>query len=295
MDSNDAPVSLTPASDPRPNDRRVFSPKRFCWTEKDWPNTVDQGEVTANRNGTLYTPGQQAVLRDTMGMLRMHFDAPSPEEFKTMNPGEQGQIVKKFLGTKSLGIFIRNMNAASQIRVSVDSANNVGPMIPSLQSANSVPPPISRTRLQDIWLQRIAAHGNAATGVHSAGKFNTFLETRNWDARVLADQVSSQPLSTTESFTTVDGGGTSPSKHLDVSGDQFFQLLNDYYQSAPADNNGPGDGPIGLRQRASARSRAAEGNQRPDGLGGMARENSDLRVCYYHLVFINISSITWSL
>lgn len=217
-----------------------------------------------------------------MDMLRTYSDGPSIGEFGAMDPGEQRQIVQKFLGTKSLGIFIRNMNAASQVRVSANSAENrnsvhgVGPMASS-PSVNAVPPFVSRTRLQDIWLQRTAAQANTASsaaGVSPVGKFNAFFETRNWDARVLSDQASHQ-LPSSESFTsstTVDGSSASPSKHLEISGDQFFQLLNDYYESVPATYNCDSD-------NGSAEGRASDGSQKPDGLERMARENSDLRVC----------------
>lgn len=200
-----------------------------------------------------------------------------------MDPGEQRQVVKEFLGTKSLGIFIRNMNSASQVRVSANSAENrnyvhgVGPMASS-PSINAVPPFVSRTRLQDIWLQRTAAQANTASSaaaVSPVGKFNTFFETRNWDARVLSDQASHQLLSSSELFTnstTVDGNSTSPSKYLEISGDQFFQLLNNYYESVPATYNCDSDNGL-------AESRASDGSQKPDGLERMARENSDLRVC----------------
>lgn len=230
-----------------------------------------------------------------MDMLRTHPDSPSIGEFGAMDPGEQGRIVKKFLGTKSLGIFTRNMNAASHVRISANPAENqnsvhgVGPMASS-SSVNAAPPFVSRTRLQDIWLQRTTVQANtaaSATGVSPTGKFNAFFETRNWDARVLADQASNQPLSTSESSTnstTIDGSGTSPSKHLEISGDQFFQLLNDYYESVPATYHCDSD-------NGSAEGGALEGSQKPDGLERMARENSDLRVCCYYPIFTNIVSI----
>lgn len=199
-----------------------------------------------------------------------------------MDPGEQRQVVKKFLGTKSLGIFIRNMNAASQVCVSASSTENrnsvhgVGPMVSS-PSINAAPPFVSRTRLQDIWLQRTTAQANTApstTGVSPVGKFNAFFETRNWDAQVLSDQASHQLPSSefSTNSTTVDGSSTSPSKHLEISGDQFFQLLNDYYESVPATCGCGSDS-------GSAEGRASDGSQKPDGLERMARENSDLRVC----------------
>lgn len=220
--------------------------------------------MTTNRNGAPYTVGQQGVLRDTMDMLKMHPDTPSAEEFGTMDPGEQGRTIKKFLGPKSLGIFIRNMNAASL-------ADSAGLM------ASGFSPAISRTRLQDIWLQRIAA-GAGAARAHPGG-FKRFLETRN-----RAGQGSSRPLSAAESSTNPTTAGTSASAHLDVSEDQFFQLLNDYYQSVPAGGGDPGDVPGDSRQRVPAEGRASEGSKKPVGQDGMARENTDLRVCCCRLI-----------
>ncbi|KAL0635267.1 hypothetical protein Q9L58_005752 [Maublancomyces gigas] len=237
-----APVSLTPASDPKPNDDRVFSPKRAFWTKEDWQTRVSHGEVTTNRNGIPYTVGQQGVLRDTMDMLKMHPDTPSAEEFGSMGPGEQGRTIKKFLGAKSLRIFIRNMNVAS-------SANSAELM------ASGFSPAVSRTRLQDIWLQRIAA-GAGAARAHPEG-FKGFLETRNRAGQAS----SSRPLFTEGSSTNP----TSASAHLDVSEDQFFQLLNDYYRSSPANSGDPGDAPGDSRQH------------------GMARENTDLRAMVHQL------------
>lgn len=173
-----------------------------------------------------------------MDMLKMHPDTPSAEEFGSMGPGEQGRTIKKFLGAKSLRIFIRNMNVAS-------SANSAELM------ASGFSPAVSRTRLQDIWLQRIAA-GAGAARAHPEG-FKGFLETRNRAGQAS----SSRPLFTEGSSTNP----TSASAHLDVSEDQFFQLLNDYYRSSPANSGDPGDAPGDSRQH------------------GMARENTDLRVC----------------
>lgn len=263
-----APISLTPASDPKPNDDRVFSPKHAFWAEEDWQTRVGYGEVTVNQDGAPYTVGQQGVLCDTMDMLKMHSGAPSAEEFGSMSPGQQGRTIKRFLGPKSLGIFIRNMNVAS-------SANSAGLM------ASGFSPAVSRTRLQDIWLQRIAA-GAGAARAHPEG-FKRFLETRN-----RAGRASSKPLSSGGSFATA-------SAHLDVSEDQFFQLLNDYYQSAPANSGGPEDIPGDSRQRVPAEGRAPEGSKKPVGQDGMARENTDLRVCCYHLIPNGIGYYPWGL
>lgn len=224
----------------------------------------------ANWNGTPYTPDQQVVLRNTMEMLRIHSGAPSPKYFTAMDPGEQKQTVKKFLGTKSLAIFIRDMNTASQARISVDSAVNQNPVWPV------APPPVQGAGLQGACQQNTTAQANAAT---SPGKFNKFLETRNGDAQVLANEESPQRPPATRPVTgpiTVGENGTPPSEQLDVSGDQFFQLLSDYYGSAPATYNCDSDNnPADLRQHVSFEGR------RPEGWERMARENSDLRVCCY--------------
>lgn len=239
-------------------------------------------------------------------MLRRFPDSPSPEEFKAMSPGEQGRIVKKFLGTRSVGIFTRSMNSASQAHASTNSMGNSGPAESARPAVLTLPPrnpittPPPPTRMRDIWQQRVIRRANSVTGATTAGsanqasanqannlspegKFRVFFEGRSWDT-----EVSKRLLFTTKTFnsTGVEENGTSLAlENLEVTEDDFYQLVNDDYGSTlAAHHSAVDDGSLGSLQYVSAEEGLTESvnepvwPENPKDIS-LARENSDLRVC----------------
>lgn len=240
-----------------------------------------------------------------MRMLARYSEAPSAGELKAMNFEKQVKIVKQFLGTKSAAVYTRSMNSASRVQ---DSANSAGGLnsAGNVDSAATLPPvtpihaPVPRTRMRDTWRQRIArqAHpvvtDDQGNELSPEGRYRVFLESRTWNPGA-----DSQPSATVEPFidptAAVGGNGTNVTLgQLRASEDEFLQLANNNYRSASAtdsrDSDSDDDDSTNSLQYVSAGEGTAGGSNRPDWPENpedisLARENSDLKVCYYYSDF----------